>query len=91
MPVRDSVHPELFAGDLLPEVLWADSVPTRCNVRVAALSWEKGLGRAAGRRESQAPKGAETLHPPLQAEMRMRSSRGLTAPCPSSRERNRHV
>jgi hypothetical protein len=65
LPVRDSVHPELFAGDLLPEVLWADSVPTRCNVRVAALSWEKGLGRAAGRRESQAPKGAETLHPPF--------------------------
>ena len=30
---------------------------TRCNVRVAALSWEEGQGRAAGRRESLAQGG----------------------------------
>jgi hypothetical protein len=54
--VRDTRRPQArrTTGALVAGSVEADSMQTRCNVRVAALSWEKGQGRAAGRRESLA-------------------------------------
>ena len=50
--------PSYVTGAHFGESAKANRVQTRLNVRVAALSWEEGQERAAGRRESLAQGGA---------------------------------
>jgi hypothetical protein len=47
LPACDSVHAELFAGDLHRDFIGADCVPTRPNVRVGALLSYTGQRHAA--------------------------------------------
>jgi hypothetical protein len=62
--MRDGAQPSRAIVALTVGSAEADSMQTRCNVRVAALSWEEGQRHAARTPRVSGPRGRALKEPP---------------------------